>query len=45
LAVEKAQVIVERSRDNSIDLDHARKVKDLCAENEDLRLELELLVV
>jgi hypothetical protein len=38
-------VIVERSRDDSVDLDHARKVKDLHAENEDLRLELVLLVV
>jgi hypothetical protein len=37
----KAQVIVERSGDDSVDLGYARKVEDLRAENEELRRELE----
>jgi hypothetical protein len=37
----KAQVIVERSGDDSVDLRYMRKVEDLRAENEELRRELE----
>lgn len=37
----KTQVIIERSGDDSIDPSYARKVEDLRAENEELRLELE----
>ncbi|KAG1862646.1 hypothetical protein F4604DRAFT_1929402 [Suillus subluteus] len=37
----KAQVVIERSGDDSVDLRYARKVEDLRAENEELRRELE----
>ncbi|KAG2085191.1 uncharacterized protein F5147DRAFT_730688 [Suillus discolor] len=37
----KAQVIIERSEDDSIDPSYARKIEDLRAENEELRHELE----